>query len=131
MVLKSFDYIGNVFMTIKEPDYSVTNNAFFSVYKVVVTVTTKVKQTAEDGTETEVDQATDYTYYYDVEYDDVIVSADGVVDYNNVYYYTPYSTITLKDTDITLYGYESVDAYLAIFDAEEFAPYNVTKNVTP
>ena len=125
----SFEYVGNLFLTIKEPDYNSVNNALFTLFKVSVTVTDKVTETNEAGEQVETEKTIDYVYYYDVEYDDLVLAADGTIDIGNLYYYTTTDTVTLTESNITVYGYANTTDYVNSFNST-LESYNIENNLT-
>ena len=128
VTVKNFEYAGNLFLTLKEPDYYSTNNALFCLYKVDITVTYKVKEKDGDS-EKEVEKTMDYTYYYDVEYDDLILLSDGTINIDDLWYYTPSDSFSTDKGDVTLYGYTSVETYLASFENAGLDAYTIENNI--
>ena len=71
----------------------------------------------------------DYTYYYDVEYDDMILLSDGTINIDDLWYYTPGDQFTTDKGDVTLNGYTSVETYLASFENAGLDAYNMENNI--
>ena len=129
VTIKSIEYAGNLFLTLKEPDYYSTNNALFCLYKIDISVTYKETEKDESGTEKEVEKTADYTYYYDIEYDDLILQKDGKINVEDLYYYTPADTFSIDKGDIQFYGYTSKETYLASFESAGLDAYTIENNL--